>query len=97
MKAFKTVLKILAAVAAVAGVVFIVATYGDKIVAWAKSLLGKLSCLCKKDCSCVCEEDCDECPCEDDCDNCPCDCCCDGGCEIPEAQEAEVSPEDFEG
>ncbi len=50
----KTVLKVLAALAAVAGVVFLVATYGDKIVSWAKKLLGK----CPKcnECECV-EED----------------------------------------
>ena len=41
MKTANTLLKILAVLAAVAGVVFIVATYGDKIVAWAKNLLRK--------------------------------------------------------
>jgi hypothetical protein len=41
MKTASTLLKILAVLAAVAGVVFIVATYGDKIVAWAKNLLRK--------------------------------------------------------
>lgn len=35
----KTVLKVLAALAAVAGVIYIIATFGDKIVAWAKKLL----------------------------------------------------------
>ena len=34
----------LAALAAIAGVVFVIATYGDKIVAWAKKLLGKCEC-----------------------------------------------------
>ena len=37
----KTMLKILTALAAIAGAVFVVATYGDKIVAFAKKLLGK--------------------------------------------------------
>ena len=35
----KTVAKILTALAAVAGVVYVIATFGDKIVAWAKKLL----------------------------------------------------------
>ena len=35
----KTVLKILTALAAIAGIVYIIATFGDKIVAWAKKLL----------------------------------------------------------
>lgn len=44
----KNVLKILTALAAVAGVVYVIATYGDKIVAWAKKLLA--ACPCKCDC-----------------------------------------------
>ena len=40
----KTLLKILTALAAIAGAVFVVATYGDKIVAFAKKLLGKCPC-----------------------------------------------------
>lgn len=42
MKAFNTIVKILAALAAVAGAVYVVATYGDKIVAWAKKLWATL-------------------------------------------------------
>lgn len=42
MKALNTLLKILAALAAVAGAVYVVATYGDKIVAWAKKLWASL-------------------------------------------------------
>lgn len=41
MKAFWTIMKILAALAAIAGVIYVVATYGDKIVAWARNLLGR--------------------------------------------------------
>lgn len=41
----KTVVKLLTALAALAGAVYVVATYGDKIVAWAKKLLA--SCPCK--------------------------------------------------
>ncbi len=40
MKVLSTVLKIVAALAAIAGIVYVIATYGDKIVAWAKKLLG---------------------------------------------------------
>ena len=42
----KTVLKILTALAAVIGAAYVIATYGDKIVAWAKELLAKLPCHC---------------------------------------------------
>ena len=35
----KNVMKILTALAAIAGVVYVVATYGDQIVAWAKKVL----------------------------------------------------------
>ena len=47
MKIAATIGKILAAVAAVAGAVYLIATYGDAIVAWAKKFLG---------CTCCCEE-----------------------------------------
>ena len=39
MKAFTIIMKILAAAAAVVGAVYVAATYGDKIVAWAKKML----------------------------------------------------------
>ena len=52
MKIFATIMKIVAALAAIAGIVYVVATYGDKIVAWAKGLLGKCSC------DCCCDEEC---------------------------------------
>lgn len=42
MKTLNTILKIVAALAAVAGAVYVVATYGDKIVAWAKKLWASL-------------------------------------------------------
>lgn len=45
----KSILKIVAALATMAGIVYAVATYGDKIVAWAKSLME--GCPCKK-CKC---------------------------------------------
>ena len=72
MKTVNIIIKIVAALAAVAGIVFVIATYGDKIVAWAKKLLG--CCPCDGDCEC----------CECDCD-CECDCeCCE---EVEEADE----------
>ena len=51
----KIAMKILAALAAVVGIVYVVATYGDKIVAWAKNLLASCPC-CNKECEVV-EED----------------------------------------
>ena len=44
MKVFAKIMTVLAVIAAIAGIVYIVATYGDKIVAWAKSLLEKFRC-----------------------------------------------------
>ena len=64
MKTVNTVLKILAALAAVTGIVYVIATYGDKIVAWAKKMLASCPCKCDvEDCAdCQCEA---ECPCEE--------------------------------
>lgn len=42
MKNLSVILKILTALAAVAGVIYIVATYGEQIVAWAKKMLNSL-------------------------------------------------------
>ena len=47
----KTALKILAALAAAVGTVYVIATYGEKIVAWAKNLLASRPC-CKCECEC---------------------------------------------
>jgi len=64
MKTVNTLIKILTALAAVAGVIYVIATYGDKIVAWAKKLLASCPCTCDvedcADCECECE-----CPCEE--------------------------------
>lgn len=51
MKAVNTIVKILTALAAVAGVIYIVATYGEQIVAWCKKTLASLpKCpCCEKD------------------------------------------------
>lgn len=95
MKAVNVIVKVVIALAAVAGIVYIAATYGDKIVAWAKNLLGKCRCCCGDDCQCDCDCDCDECDCEGDCNNC--DCCCPCDEEAPAEVEADVSEQDFEG
>ena len=66
MKTVGTVLKVLAALAAVAGAIYVVATYGDKIVAWVKKVFR-----IPEKCCCGCEdcEDCEDCEC-DFCDVC---------------------------
>ena len=91
MKIFANIMKIVAALAAVAGLVYVVATYGDKIVAWAKKTL--------KICApCCCDEEC----CCEECDCCEEECCCEEPCECCEAAEApveeaaEVEEADFE-
>lgn len=97
MKTFSVIAKVVAALALVAGIVYIIATYGDKIVAWAKKMLGKGNCCCDEcecaDCECndngecTCECDCDECEC--DCDECDCD-------EVTEEEVVEANDKDFE-
>ena len=47
MKAFSIIMKILAAAAAIVGAVYVAATYGDKIVAWAKKLLTRSAAPCQ--------------------------------------------------
>ncbi len=86
MKFVGTILKILAALAAVAGAVYVAATYGDKIVAWAKNLMGKCCCCCDDDCCCD-EEDC-----------CCGDCCCEEESveEAPAEETVEAEAADFE-
>ena len=50
MKAFNVIVKVLTALAAVAGAVYVVATYGDQIVAWAKKIFASLpKCPCCKE------------------------------------------------
>ena len=46
MRVFSTIMKIVAALAAVVGAVYVAATYGDQIVAWAKKMLSKCPCCC---------------------------------------------------
>ena len=50
MKVFSAIVKICVAMAAVAGAAYLLATYGDKLVAWAKSLVsGHCCCCCQED------------------------------------------------
>ena len=50
MKTVNTLIKLLSALAAVAGAVYIIATYGEQITAWAKKMLASLpQCPCCKD------------------------------------------------
>ena len=79
MKTVNTIIKIVTALAAIAGVIYLIATYGDKIVAWAKKLLD--SCPCKCNCDI---EDCADCDCQADC---PC-------AEADEDDEVEVEIEE---
>lgn len=72
MKIVSNILKVVAALAAVAGVVYVIATYGDKIVAYAKKLLGKNAdysecddCDFNDDGECVCDRDCEDCDCSE--------------------------------
>lgn len=44
MKVFANVVKILTALAAVAGAVYVIATYGEQIVSWAKKVLASFPC-----------------------------------------------------
>ena len=76
----KTVLKILTALAAIAGTIYVIATYGDKIVAWAKNILASCPC-CNNTCDCECE-------CEGEGE-----CKCGGECKCAEAAEEEVAEE----
>ena len=41
MKTWEVVLKIIAALLVVAGIIFVIITYGDKIVAWFKRMFGQ--------------------------------------------------------
>ena len=77
----KTVLKLLTALAAIAGAVYVIATYGDKIVAWAKKILASCPC-CGDKCECG-----SECKCEGEGE-----CKCGGECKCAEEAVAEEVP-----
>lgn len=46
MKVLNTIAKIVFVLAAIAGAVYVVATYGDQIVAWAKRIINQFKCSC---------------------------------------------------
>lgn len=102
MKALNVIIKILVALAAVAGAVYVAATYGDRIVAWAKQLLSRFDackdCECNCDGECTCECDCEgECPCDGECRNCTAEEEAEEVIDAPAAEEAPVAAEvDFE-
>ena len=84
----KTVLKVLTALAAIAGTVYVIATYGDKIVAWAKKIMAACPC-CNNTCECECECECGgECKCEGE-GECQCE-CTEEPAEEPAPEEAPV-------
>ena len=80
MKTAKILAKIVVALAAVAGAVYVVATYGEQIVAWCKKLLASLPCCCNCKCTCDCESEC----------TCDGDCTCECKDTIEEVVEAEI-------
>ncbi len=47
MKAFGIIVKLCVALAAVAGLIYALANYGDKMVAWAKKIMSFCRCNCK--------------------------------------------------
>ena len=79
MKTAKILAKIVVALAAVAGAVYVVATYGEQIVAWCKKLLASLPC-CNCKCTCDCEGEC----------TCDGECTCECKDTIEEVVEAEI-------
>ena len=92
----KAVLKILTALAAIAGAVYVIATYGDKIVDWAKKLMAACPC-CNDTCACACEGE-GECTCGGDCKcegegECKCECTEEPAAEEAPAEEAPVVEE----
>ena len=79
MKTAKFIAKIVVALAAVAGAVYVVATYGEQIVAWCRKVLASLPC-CNCKCTCDCEGDC----------TCDGECTCECNDTIEEVVEAEI-------
>lgn len=95
MKVFANVVKVLTALAAVAGAVYVVATYGDQIVAWAKKVLASFpKCPCCEEAApaeeaaveAPVEETAEEAPAEEAAEEIP--------AEEPEAQVVEVTEEE---
>lgn len=87
MKIAKLIAKIVVALAAIAGIVYVVATYGNQIVAWCKKVLSSLPCCKNDDCECCCGGECD---CDDEC------CCEEALEEAAEETVEEIAEADFE-
>ena len=64
MKTFNLIMKILAVLAALAGITYVIVRYGDKIVAWVREMVDRY---CPKLCTCGCDCDCG-CDCAEDAD-----------------------------
>lgn len=103
MKLAKLIAKIVVVLAAIAGAVYVIATYGNQIVAWCKKILASLPslpcCDCGCDCDCDCDGDCDcgdECCCGEEC--CGEECCCEEAAQeaAEEATEEAAEEADFE-
>ena len=60
MKNAALIAKIVTAVAAIVGAAYLIATYGEQVVAWAKKLLATCPCKCDaEDCAnCTCDLEC---------------------------------------
>ena len=88
MKAVNVIIKVVVALAAIAGLVYLAATYGDKVVAWAKKLMNQCCCCCDGDECCCCDGD-----------DCCCDCCEEDAVLTEDVIEesAEAAEQDFEG
>ena len=83
MKNFALIAKIVTAIAAIVGFAYIIATYGEQIIAWAKKLLNSCPCHCTAD----------------DCANCECELNCPAAEEVVEDEfevEEEVEDNDDE-
>ena len=78
MKNFALIAKIVTAIAAIVGFAYIIATYGEQIIAWAKKLLNSCPCHCTAD----------------DCANCECELNCPAAEEIVEDEFDDDDDED---
>ena len=57
MKTTKFIANVLVTLAAIAGAVYVIATYGEQIVAWCKKVLASLPCCCNCEVEIVAETD----------------------------------------
>ena len=87
MKTFNLIAKIVAALAAIAGAIYVIATYGEQIVAWCKKVMAMLP-----KCECDCECECEDCDCEEPCDDCKCHCTCEETTEAPVEEAVSEEP-----